>query len=242
MRSNQAIKRSLKEKILHIKNIMPAMTNVEISRIVKCTKSTVSYYLNMNTNFIQKNKLCRKTFKKLHRFCYNPGKPKKEKNYNDSRLLRKSFRSYLYGRNRKHKYQEGLMELKHKTKIFDLLNKIWPGMKQEKDVFQAVNQWTGEPLTYDNGTPMLTPYTRCKLTNEIISVKSGTCHADHIDGDRTNNSINNFSAVIGWSNQMKGEASTYKEMADKMITILQNVRKYDKEVDELIKTRMEKND
>ena len=89
---------------------------------------------------------------------------------------------------------------------------------------------------------MLTPYTRCKLTNEIISVKSGTCHADHIDGDRTNNSINNFSAVIGWSNQMKGEASTYKEMADKMITILQNVRKYDKEVDELIKTRMEKND
>ena len=89
------------------------------------------------------------------------------------------------------------MELKAKTKIFDLLNKLWPGMKNEKDVFQAVNQWTGEPLTYDNGKPIMTPYTRCKLTNEIVNVKSGTCHADHIDGDRTNNTVDFLLSLVG---------------------------------------------
>ena len=242
MRSNQSIKRSLKEKIFHIKASMPMLAYTHIADIVKCSKSTVAYYLGADTKSIIRKKLCRKTFPKLHRFCYYPGKPSLGQKLNHNRLLRKCFRSYLYGRNRKGKYREGIMELKAKTKIFDLLNKLWPGMKNEKDVLQAVNQWTGEPLKYDNGKPIMTPYTRCKLTNEIISVKSGTCHADHVDGDRTNNTVDNFSAVIGWSNQAKGSAISYKDMADKFITILQNVRKYDKEVDELIKTRMEQND
>ena len=130
---------------------------------------------------------------------------------------------------------------KIRTKIFQLLDKIWPGMVKENDSFQAVSQWTGKPDFYDDGTPIMTPYVRCKLTNEVIDVKNGSTHADHVDGDRTNNSIENFSAVVGWSNQMKSESPGYYEMADRMITILNNIRKHNKDIDELINNKLKEN-
>ena len=105
MRNNQAIKRSLKEKIVHIKNTMPSMSNIEISRIVNCAKSTVSYHLNPEYNSRKRMNILRKKFRKLYRFLHQVGKPKKEEYYNDNRLLRKCFRSYLYGRNRKGKHR-----------------------------------------------------------------------------------------------------------------------------------------
>ena len=238
MRSNTSFKRQLKEKILLIKNSVNYLSIKELAEKVGCSKSTVHYHITKGSADKIKRKLCRKTFKKLHRFCYEPTKPKKGASINESRLLRKAFRSYVYGRNRRNKYQEGKMELKHTPKIFQLLNKIWPGIKQENDSFQAVSQWTGKPDFYNDGTPIMTPYVRCKLTNEIINVKSGNTHADHVDGDRTNNSIENFSAVVGWSNQMKAESSNYYEMADRMVTILNNVRKHNKDIDELINNKL----
>jgi len=240
MRNKTSLKRSLGEKIIFLKKSIPNYTYQDIAKTIGCSKSTVGYHLNDSFKEKIKNKLCRKSFKKLHKFCYEKGLPKTGQKFNEERLLRKSFRSYVYGRNRKRKYKQGKMELKHDTKIFNLLNKLWPGIKKEKDVFQAACQWTGKLLTYENGKPIMTPYTRCKLTNQVIDVKSGTCHADHIDGDRTNNSVENFSAVTNWSNQMKAESKNYSEMAQKFIIILQNVRKYDKEVDQLIKEKLEK--
>jgi len=238
MRNHLSLRRQLKEKILLVRNNFSSWSVRDIAKQVGCSKSTAHYHLNKESSDKIKVKLCRKTFRKLHRFCYNTSKIKKERKINEARLLRKAFRSYVYGRNRKHKYQEGKMELKHAPKIFQLLNKIWPGIKKESDSFQAVNQWTGKPDFYDDGTPIMTPYVRCKLTNKIIDVKSGDTHADHVDGDRTNNSIENFSAVIGWSNQMKAESPGYYEMADRMITILNNVRKHNKDIDELIKNKL----
>ena len=67
------------------------------------------------------------------------------------------------------------------------------GTHIEKEVFQAVNQWTGEKDYYPDGKPIMTPYVRCKLTDEIVNAKGNTVQVDHIDGDRTNNSIDNFS-------------------------------------------------
>tara|TARA_R110001592_G_scaffold3724_3_gene21418 strand:+ start:73 stop:801 length:729 start_codon:yes stop_codon:yes gene_type:complete len=241
MRNNLSLKRQLKEKIFLLKDNFPSWSIRDISKQVGCSKSTTHYHLTEGSVDKIRTKLCKKTFKKLHRFCYDLSKPKKEKNKKETRLLRKAFRSYVYGRNRKNRYQEGKMELKHKPKIFQLLDKIWPGMVKENDSFQAVSQWTGKPDFYDDGTPIMTPYVRCKLTNEVIDVKNGSTHADHVDGDRTNNSIENFSAVVGWSNQMKTESPGYYEMADRMITILNNIRKHNKDIDELINNKLKEN-
>ena len=119
------------------------------------------------------------------------------------------------------------MGLKHKeTKLFECLNKIWPGMKKEKDELQAVNQWTGKPDFYDDGTPIMTPYVRCKLTDEIIMAKGSDVHVDHINGDRTDNSPDNWSFVKDWANAMKADAKTYDVLEERLEKVLKTIRKY----------------
>ena len=133
MRNHLSLRRQLKEKILLVRNNFSSWSIRDIAKQVGCSKSTAHYHLTKGSSDKIKKKLCRKTFKKLHRFCYNTSKIKKGGNVSEGRLLRKAFRSYVYGRNRKHKYQEGKMELKHAPKIFQLLNKIWPGIQKEND-------------------------------------------------------------------------------------------------------------
>ena len=87
-----------------------------------------------------------------------------------------------------------------------------------------MNQWTGKPEYYDDGKPMLFPYCRCKLTDEIVNVKGNDIHVDHADGCRNNNNLENFTLVKDWSNQMKGNAKSY-DIMEKRLEIMLNTRK-----------------
>ena len=98
--------------------------------------------------------------------------------------------------------------------------------EKEKDELQAVNQWTGEPDFYDDGTPIMTPYVRCKLTDEVIMARGSDVHVDHINGDRTDNSPDNWSFVKDWANAMKADAKTYDVLEERLEKVLKTIRKY----------------
>ena len=113
-------------------------------------------------------------------------------------------------------------------KIWQYFGKVFPGITSntKEGEIQAVNQWTGEKDYYENGEPIMYPYARCKLTNYIFNIKGNNIHVDHADGDRMNNSIENFTFVINWANMAKGECKSYEEVEEKLTKILETIKKY----------------
>ena len=82
--------------------------------------------------------------------------------------------------------------LKHPIqKVWAYIGKVFPGIRSEKEPIPAENQWTGEP-DFEDGEQLVFPYMRCKLSGEVRNAKGSSVHADHIDGDRLNNHIDNF--------------------------------------------------
>ena len=224
MRNNLSIKRGLKEDIIKLRN--EGYSFRAIANELKCSKGSINYHLSEGAAEKVKSRLGRIEWRKLWRFCYENGKNKVKKVYTET-LLRKKGRAFLYGRQGKKITRKDRMGLKHKTtKIFQCLDRVWPGMKKEKEVFQAVNQWTKQPDYDDNGQPVMTPYVRCKLTDKIINAKGNNIQVDHVDGDRTNNSIDNFSFVQDWANAMKSDAPNYDVLEERLETMLKTLRKY----------------
>jgi len=224
MRNNLSIKRGLKENIIRLREI--GCSYRAIAKELKCSKGTINYHLVEGAAERIKSRLGRIEWRKLWRFCYENGKKEAKKIYGET-LLRKKGRAFLYGRQGKRITRKDRMGLKHKTtKIFQCLERIWPGIKKEKEVFQAVNQWTGKPDYYDDGKPIMTPNVRCKLTDEVVNAKGNNVQVDHIDGDRTNNSIDNFSFVKDWANHMKSNAKNYDILEERLETMLKTLRKY----------------
>ena len=113
-------------------------------------------------------------------------------------------------------------------KIWKYWGKLFPGItsKTKEGEVQAVNQWTGEKDYYENGEPIMYPCVRCKLTDKIINILGNDIHVDHADGNRMNNSIENFTIVKKWANQMKSDAPGYDVMEEKMEIMLNTRRKY----------------
>ena len=201
MRNNLSIKRQIKENVFKLRE--EGYSYKQIAKELGCSKGSINYHLSEGAAERVKSRLGRKEWRKLWRFCYENGRKGK-------RMTRKD-----------------RMGLKHKTtKIFQCLNRIWPGIKKEKEVYQAVNQWTGRPDFYDDGAPIMTPYVRCKLTDEIINVKGNDVQVDHVNGDRTDNSIDNFSFVKDWANAMKSDVKSYDELEKRLETVLKTRRKY----------------
>jgi len=117
--------------------------------------------------------------------------------------------------------------LKHPIqRVWVYIGKVFPGIKSEKESIPAVNQWTGEP-DFENGKQLMFPYMRCKLSGEVRNAKGSDVHADHIDGDRNNNHIDNFSFVSDVCNYMKGRM-TYKELYFMICKVKTNLEKYEK--------------
>ena len=213
MRSTTSLNRQLKEKIVPLKG---TMSYREIAKLLNCGKSTVHYHLTEGAAEKIKSREGRREWRKVWRYVYEKGKPKTHYVEKFSKL-RKVGRAFLYGPSRSNE-RKNRMGLKNKTtKLLDCLNRIWPkltknGMTKENNPEQAVNQWTGELDFYDDGKPIMTPYVRCKLSGEIINVKSNDTHVDHIDGDRTNNNPKNFSLVKSRYNHMKSDSKSYAEL------------------------------
>jgi len=224
MRNNLSIKKQIKENVFKLRK--EGKSYRQIAKELDCSKGSITYHLSEGAAERVKSRLGRIEWRKLWRFCYENGRNSNKKPYTES-LVRKKGRAFLYGRMGKRMTRKDRMGLKHKTtKIFQCLDKIWPGIKKEKDVYQAVNQWTGEPDFYDDGTPIMTPYVRCKLTDEIINVKGSDIQVDHVNGDRTDNSIDNFSFVKDWANAMKSDVKSYGELEKRLDTMLKTIRKY----------------
>ena len=211
------------EKIIELRN--KGYTYDQINKETGFSKSTVCYHVGegQKEKSRKRHEKASKGFKrKVWGFIYGQRKPKKPFVYSTTEL-RKKGRGFFHTDNRR-KYKVIIKE----PKIWEYFGKIFPGItsKTKKGEVQAVNQWTGEKDYYENGEPMMFPYMRCKLTDKIMDATGNDVHVDHIDGDRTNNTIDNFSFVQNWANQMKGDAPSYDVLKERLEIMLKNLRKY----------------
>ena len=228
MRTYTSKNRGVKEKILNLRK--EGHPYSLISKEADVSKSTVCYHVGKG----QKEKTLSRQAKrkegicgKVHAFIYTPRKPYNAKPYTLG-PIRKKARGFVYGvhaLSKKASYQDSKKTLKHPNqKVWAYIGRIFPGIKSEKDTLQAVNQWTGD-LDQHEGKPLMFPYMRCKISGEIYNAKGSDVQADHIDGDRLNNHIDNFSFVHSVCNYMKGQMS-YKQLYEKICKIKTNLEKY----------------
>ena len=223
MRTSLSLKNGKGEKILELRK--KGYTYDEIKAKTACSKGTISYHVGEGQK--EKTKTRAKKFRegicrKVAAFIYDR-RPYSESIYSLS-PIRKKARGFVYGY-RKGNYKMNQLKLKHPIlKVWTYLGKIWPGIRSEKESIPAVNQWTGE-LDYEDGKPIVFPNMRCKLSGNIYNAKGNDIHADHMDGDRLNNSINNFSFIFGLINVMKNRM-TYKQFYIAICKINKNMEKY----------------
>jgi len=223
MRTNKSIKEGKTEKIIELLN--KGYSYGQINKETGISKSSISYHAGagQKEKSLEKQRRQNGGFKrKVWGFIYTSRKPKKPFVYKTT-TLRKKGREFFYGDKRRKSGQN--MKIKE-PKIWLYWGKLFPGITSKEEKVQAVNQWTGKKDYYENGEPIMYPYVRCKLTDEIVNVKGNNVHIDHADGDRTNNSIENFTIVKNWANQMKSEAPSYDIMEEKMEIMLNTRRKY----------------
>ena len=228
MRNNTSIARQLKENIFKLRG--EGLSYGKIASQLECSRGTNNYHLVEGAAEKIKSREGRREWRKIWRYVYEKGKPKKEFVYKQT-LLRKISRAFLYGPSRS-KTRRNRMGLKHKnTKLLDCLKLLWPaltkkGMTKENNAKQAVNQWTGELDYYDDGKPIMTPYVRDKLTDEIINVKGNNVHTEHINGNRTDNGPENFSVTRDFVNHMNSDIKNYKILFEKVETLRNTLIKY----------------
>jgi len=228
MRTNLSVKEGKSERIFELRK--KGYTYDEIRAQTRYSKGAISYHLGEGQK--EKTKARAHKFKegicgKVASFIYNRGSYSKSV-YSLS-PIRKKARGFTYGSKalsrKKGTYQMNKKALKHPTKkIWTYLDKIWPGIKSEKEPIHAVNQWTGE-LDYEKGESVRFPKMRCKFSGNIYNAKGSNIHSDHIDGNRLNNSIENFSFIFGVINMMKGQMNN-KQFYDAVCKIKKNMEQY----------------
>ena len=233
MRTNTSKKRGLVEKIFSLKQTEEGFSRPYRTIIALLQESgygnvslgTISYHLGkgqkektIETNRKRQEGIC----SKVHGFIYDKRKPY-QKSVHKIGPLRKKARGFVNGPRRgNYKMNKALLKHPHQ-KVWTYIGKVFPGIKSEKEPIHAVNQWTGE-LDYEDGKPVLFPYMRCKLNGEIYNVKGSDVHADHIDSNRLNNSIENFSFVLGTCNVMKAQMN-YKQLYAMVCKIKTNLER-----------------
>ena len=238
MRTQTSVERGLPEKILFLRKTSEgskrSYRNIQLileqEGYGKVSLGTICYHLGkgqkektISINKKRQEGIC----SKVHGFIYDKRKPYKPFVYKIGEI-RKKARGFTYGAKalrKKATYQTNKNALKHPSqKVWVYIGKVFPGIKSEKDTAQAINQWTGKPDT-ENGKPLMFPYMRCKISGDIYNAKGSDIQADHIDGDRLNNHISNFSFVHSVCNYMKGQMS-YKQLYEKICKIKTNLERY----------------
>ena len=223
MRTNKSIKEGKAEKIIELRN--KGYSYGKIKNETGYSKSSISYHAGTGQKEKSLERLRRQNggFKrKVWGFIYTSRKPKKPFVYKTAEI-RKKGREFFYGDKRRKSAQYTIVK---QPKIWQYWGKLFPGITSKEEEVQAVNQWTGKLDYYDDGKPIMYPYIKCKLTDEIVNIKGNDIHVDHADGDRTNNSIENFTVVKDWANTAKGECTSYEELKEKLTKILETIKKY----------------
>ena len=225
MRTNLSVQEGKSEKILELRK--EGYSYDKIKKETRYSKSSISYHCGegqKEKSRIRSRKQNGGFKRKVWGFIYGQRKPKNPFVYSTTKL-RKKGRSFFHTDNRR-KYKVIIKE----PKIWQYFGKVFPGItsKTRKGEVQAVNQWTGKLDYYDDGKPVMYPYARCKLTDDIHNVEGNNVHVDHEDGDRTNNTIENFTFVIKAANAAKGECRSYGETEELMDKISATIKKYKK--------------
>ena len=225
MRSNRSIREGKAEIIIGFLN--KGYSYGKIRKKTGFSNGSISYHggVGQKEKTNERAKKQKSGFRrKVWEFIYGARrkKPKKPFVYRTTEL-RKKGREFFYGDKRRESAKH--MKIKE-PKIWLYWGKLFPGITSKEEKVQAVNQWTGEKDYYENGEPIMYPYIKCKLTDEIVNIKGNNIHVDHGDGDRTNNSIENFTIVKDWANQMKADASGYDVMEERLEIMLTTLRKY----------------
>jgi len=223
VRTNRSIEEGKGERILELRK--KGYSYDKIKKETGYGKGSISYQLGEGQKEKSLARLRKQNggFKrKVWGFIYTSRKPKKPFVYSTTELRKKGRSFFHTDKRRKYKV------LIRQPKVWEYFGKIFPGVvsKTKDGEVQAVNQWTGKPDFYDNDEPIMYPYVRCKLTDEIVNVKGNDVHIDHADGNRMNNSIENFTVVKDWANIAKGECKSYEELKEKLTKILETIEKY----------------
>jgi hypothetical protein len=223
VRTHKSIREGKAEVIIELRN--KGHSYRQINKETGYSKSTISYHNGRGQKEKNKKRLKEQNggFKrKIWGFIFSSRKPKKPFVYKFAQL-RKKGREFFYGDKRRIDLSN--MRVKQ-PKVWQYLGQIFPGITSKEEKVQAVNQWTGKPDYYDDSRPIMYPYVRCKLTDEIVNVKRNDVEVDHADGDRLNNTIENFTFVIKYANAAKAECTSYDEVDKKLSKIIATIRKY----------------
>jgi len=225
VRTNKSIREGKKEVIINLRN--EGYSYSKIRKETGFSNGSISYHAGegQKEKTIERAKKQKSGFKrKVWNFIWGERRktPKKPFVYGTTEI-RKKGREFFYGDKRRKAGQN--MKIK-KPKIWIYFGKLFPGITSKEKEVQAVNQWTGELDYYDNGEPIMFPFVRDKLTGEIVNVKGNNIHVDHVDGDKTNNTIENFTLVKDWANQMKHDAPSYKILFERMEKVRNTLLKH----------------
>ena len=225
VRTHKSIREGKTERIIELRN--KGYSYGQIKKETGYSKSSISYNLGegQKEKNLERVRRQRGGFKrKIWGFIHSSRKPKKPFVYKFSEL-RKKGRTFFHGDNRRKKFAKSNMIIKE-PKIWQYFGKIFPGITSKEKNVQAVNQWTRKPDYYDDGRPIMYPYVRCKLTDEIINATRNDAEVDHADGNRRNNTIEYFTFVIKYANAAKAECTSYEEVDKKLSKIVATIRKY----------------
>ena len=226
MRTNKSIKEGKAEKIIELRN--KGYSYGQINKETGFSKSSISYHAGegQKEKAKKRHEKRSKGFKrKVFGFIYSSRKPKEPFVHTFTHIGKKG-RHFFYG-DTKRKISRTNMIIKE-PKIWQYWGKVFPGItsKSKHGEVQAVNQWTGKKDYHENGEPIMYPYVRCKLTDEIVNVEDSYIQVEHEDGNNRNNSVENFSFVTRPANAAKGECKGYDDMDEKLEIMSNTRRKY----------------
>ena len=225
-RTQRSIERGIGDKIIILRQ--QGKSYREIKEKLGISKGTVAYHLGEGQklkSFERHKKQSEGIQRKVLSFLYIKRNKNSEIKPVTRTDIRKKMRGFVYEKKGKYAFRNTHLEVDPPVnRTWATLGIIWPGITVKNRHFQAVNQWTKQ-LDFENGKPIMFPFVRCRLSGEIIDAELSNSSVDHIDGNRNNNRLDNFSFVSDKFNRMKSNFShkLLYRMCEKFIKIY---RKY----------------
>ena len=207
-RTNVSLERGIGDKIIILRQ--QGKSYREIKEKLGISKGTVAYHLGEGQklkSFERHKKQSEGIQRKVLSFLYIKRNKNSEIKPVTRTDIRKKMRGFVYEKKGKYAFRNTHLEVDPPVnRTWATLGIIWPGIKVKNRHFQAVNQWTKQP-DFEDGKPIMFPFVRCRLSGEIIDAELSNSSVDHIDGNRNNNRLDNFSFVSDKFNRMKSNFS-----------------------------------
>ena len=228
-RTNVSIERGIGDKVIVLRQ--QGKSYREIAKELNISKGTISYHLGKGQklkSFERHKKQSEGIQGKVLSFIYPNRKKTAEIKPVTRTDIRKKMRGFVYEKKGKYAFRNTHLEVDPPVnRTWATLGTVWPGITVKNRHFQAVNQWTKQP-DFENEKPIMFPFVRCRLSGEIIDAELSSSSVDHIDGNRNNNRLDNFSFVSDKFNRMKSNFShtLLYNMCKKFIKIYEKYKEF----------------